>query len=439
MQARSEKYAKILSTLIQAETISVEKQMNKDKFYAFQELLKKTFPTLFSVAEFENYDGSFLLKVKGEEGKAPILLMNHQDVVEAKGRWTHPPFAGEIKDGKVWGRGTLDTKGGLFAMMQAAEELLASGETFPRDTYFVSTCTEEVGGEGGEKISEVLLERGLRFDFVLDEGGMIVHEPITGAKGAFAMIGVGEKGYADIKFIAKSAGGHASTPPRNSPLVRLGKFMAAVEKRNLFQTEMSPTVCEMFARIATSMKGGMKFVLGNAKFFKPVLVKVLPKMSSAANAMLKTTIAFTMAGGSDGTNVLPQEAWVMGNMRFSHHQGRKSSIKTIAAFAKKFGIETKVVEAGLESPLSSYKSEAFAGIEEAIKAVYPKVVTTPYVMTGASDCRFMSRVSDNCLRFTPFLIDDKQLESIHGIDENVDVATLTPAVDFYKYVLMEKK
>ena len=98
-----------------------------------------------------------------------------------------------------------------------------------------------------------------------------------------------------------------------------------------------------------------------------------------------------------------------------------------------------MLEAGFESPLSSYKSEEFAWVEKAVNAVYPQVKTTPYVMTGASDCRFMSRVSANCLRFTPFVIDDKQLESIHGIDENVDVATLAPAVDFYKHILSEKE
>ena len=440
MQERSERYAKTLSKLIQAETVSSDKKMGKKKFYAFQEVLRETFPLLFSVAEFEDFDGSFVLKVKGSKGdKWPILLMNHQDVVEAKGGWKYPPFSGTIAEGKVWGRGTLDTKGGLFAMMQAAEELLQEGLRPNRDVYFVSTCTEEVGGEGGEEISKVFKERGLRFELVLDEGGMIVQEPIAGAKGEFAMIGVGEKGYVDIKFIAKSAGGHASTPPKNSPLARLGKFMAAVEKKNLFETKMSPTVCEIFKRISVSMKGGMRLVLGNAKALKPVLVKVLPSISNAAGAMLKTTLAFTMASGSEGTNVLPQEAWVVGNMRFSHHQGREASLRAITEFAKKFGVETEVLEAGFESPLSSYKSEQFAWVERAIKAVYPSVYTTPYVMTGASDCRFMSRVSDNCLRFTPFVIDDKQLESIHGINENVDISTLAPAVDFYKYILAEKE
>ncbi|MBQ9730272.1 MAG: M20/M25/M40 family metallo-hydrolase [Clostridia bacterium] len=437
MENRSKQYAKTLSKLIQAETISRRGDNDRTKFHAFQHLLCATFPHVFGTCEFEDFDGGFVLRWRGKSAENPVLLMNHQDVVEANGNWKYPPFAGEIAEGKVWGRGTLDTKGGLFGMLQAADELISEGFEPNHDVYFASSCEEEVGGAGADKISQTFLERGIRFRFVLDEGGMIITEPIAGAKGAFAMVGVGEKGFADLKFVAKSAGGHASTPPKDTPLVRLGKFMAAAEKKNLFRAELSPTVAEMFARIAPKMEGVMGFVLAHARALKPLLVRVMPKVSTAANAMLKTTLAFTMAGGADGTNVLPQEAWVVGNMRYSHHQGKDASIREITEFAAKYGVETQVIEAGIESPLSSYETEEFALIERAVKQVYPEVVTSPYVMTGASDSRYMSRVSDNCLRFTPFLISDEQMESIHAINENVDVSTLAPAVDFYRYVLTE--
>lgn len=434
---RSEKYAKTLSKLIQAETISRRGDTDRTKFHAFQHLLCATFPNVFGACEFEDFDGGFVLRWKGKTAEEPVLFMNHQDVVEASGEWTHPPFSGAIEDGKVWGRGTLDTKGGLFAMLQAADELIAEGFKPRRDVYFASSCEEEVGGEGADRISQAFVERGLRFKFVLDEGGMIIQEPIAGAKGSFAMVGVGEKGFADLKFVAKSAGGHASTPPKDTPLVRLGKFMAAVEKKGLFKAELSPTVAEMFARIAPTMDGAMGFVLSHAKLLKGLLVRVMPSVSSAANAMLKTTLAFTMAGGSDGTNVLPQEAWVIGNMRFSHHQGKESSIREITEFAAKYGVETQVIEVGYESGLSDYQSEEFALVERAVATVFPDVITSPYVMTGASDSRYMSRVSDNCLRFAPLVISDAQLDSIHGIDENVDVKTLAPAVDFYRFLMTE--
>ena len=435
--ARTSGYAQTLSALIQVETISQENQTDRSKFYRFHQLLRQLFPHLFSVCTFEDFDGSFLLCWKGRSTEDPILLMNHHDVVEAPGEWKYPPFSGAIAEGKIWGRGTLDTKGGLWAMLQAADELVKENFTPRRNVYFLSACTEECDGSGADRISQVLLKRGIHFFMVLDEGGMILHEPIGGARGTFAMVGLGEKGAADLKFIARSSGGHASTPGKDTPLVRLGKFMAAVEKSNLFQADISPVIQEMFIRLSNSMSGPLKFVLGHPPLFKHVLIGAMPSVSSTANAMLKTTLAFTMAHGSEGSNVLPQEAWVIGNMRFSHHQGGASSIEEIRKFADKFDIDTVVLNSGFESPISDFRSSAFQLVEDAVIQVFPGVVTSPYLMTGASDSRFLSRVCENCLRFAPFRISSEQLDSIHGINENLDLSALAPAVDFYRYIITE--
>lgn len=437
MDNRTDAYAAQLSRLIQAETISCDPQRDKSKFYRFHGLLREMFPTIFQKCEFEDFNGSFFLRWPGRTSEAPILLMNHHDVVEASGAWKYPPFSGAISEQKLWGRGTLDTKTGLWAMLRAANELAESGYMPTKDIYFLSGCNEETDGAGAEEISRVLQQRGIRFSLVLDEGGMILHEPIGGANGTFAMVGVGEKGCVDLKFIARSSGGHASTPGKHTPLVRLGKFMAAVEKSNIFTADISPAVAQMFKRISATMKQPLRFILGHPGLFKPILLKVIPSVSATAGAMLKTTLAFTMAHGSEGYNVLPQEAWVIGNMRFSHHQGEEDSIRAVKKLAEKYNIETVVLNPGFASPLSDYNTDAFRLVEEAVRAVFPGVIPSPYVMTGASDCRYMSRVSDNCLRFAPFQITDQQMDSIHGLDENIDLKSLVPAVDFFKYIITE--
>ncbi len=432
---RTTEYADKLSRLIQVETISTFNQTDKTKFYKFHDVLREMFPELFSVCSFEDFDGSFLMKWKGKTDKEPVMLMNHHDVVEASGKWEHEPFNGEIADGKLWGRGALDTKGGLWAMLQAAEELVKNGFTPERDIYFLSACTEECDGSGADTIAKTLEKRGIRFYMILDEGGYIIDEPIAGAKGKFAVVGLGEKGCADLKFIARSGGGHASVPPKNSPLVRLGKFMCAVEKKNLFETKMAPILHATFDSLAGSMSGPLKFVLKNSRFFKPLLIKAMPLVSGTAGAMLRTTVAFTMASGSEGTNVLPHEAWVIANMRYSHHQGGKSSIEVISELAKKYDIETVVLDPGVDSPISDHNSDAYKLINKAVSDVFPDVKTIPYIMTAASDSRFMWRISDNCMRFAPFSITDEQLDSVHGINENLNLSCLAPAVDFYRYII----
>ena len=432
---RDTQYARELATLVRAETISAFGQTDLTKFYSFCEMLKEMFPNIFSVCEFEDFNGSFLMKWKGKTDKKPILLMNHYDVVEAPGKWKYSPFEAEMHDGKLWGRGVLDNKGGLYCMLKAADELAKDGFVPECDVYFESACTEEIDGSGCDTISQTLQDRGLTFDLILDEGGMIVSEPIGGAKGLFAMIGVGEKGTADLKFIARSKGGHASTPGKNTPLIRLGKFMLECEKTDIFKVEIPDVIAEMFKSIAPSMSGVLRHVLSKPEAYKPLLKKVIPSVSDTAGAMLKTTLAFTMAQGSEGTNVMPQEAWVVGNMRFSHHQGQKESFRVITELAKKYDLETEILDPGFESPISDYKSEAFKKVCAAVDEIFPGVRSVPFITNSASDNRYMSRVSNNCFRFTPFVIDDEQLESIHGLNENVDIKCFGKAVDFYKYLI----
>ena len=439
IDSRTQKYAETFAELIRVDTTSYDDQPDKTIFYRFQELLKETFPHIFAAVEYEDFDGSFLLKWKGEEKdrKAPILLMNHQDVVVAAGQWRFPPYAAEIADGKIWGRGTIDDKSGVWAMLQAADELAMEGFVPKRDIYFMSSCSEERTGIGADMISAALQERGIRFEMVLDEGGMIVSEPIAGAAGKYAMVGVGEKGCAELKFTARSSGGHASTPDRDTPLVRLGKFIAEVDNGKPFRAQLSPTVCTTFNRISRGMRGPVKFLLQNARFFKGLLSFVVPKISASAAAMLKTTIAFTRCGASEESNVLPESAWVIGDMRYSHHQGREDSIRVISKIAKKYDIETEIVNPVFDSPVSDTESYAFKTVENAIARIFPDAVTTPYILMGASDSRYLSRVCDNCIRFSPFTIDSQQLESIHAVNENLDLSCLAPAVDFYRLIITE--
>ena len=440
MDEKALAYAKTLSRLIQKETISFNDQKDKTKFREFHQLLKEVFPNFFSVVDIEDNDGSLLLRWKGKNSdKAPILLMNHHDVVEAQGEWKHEPFSGDIAEGKVWGRGTLDTKGGLWAMLQASEELAKEGFTPNVDIYYESACTEEVGGEGADAISTELQQKGIKFSMVLDEGGMIMYEPIGGAKGTFAMVGMGEKGCAELEFVARGNGGHASTPEKDTPLVRLGKFMAEVDSSNIFEVQISPVICEMFKRLAPSIDGFLGKVFANPKAFMPILKKVMPKTSATANALLQTTVAFTMAQGSEARNVIPAEASVVVNMRVSHHQGYTSSLAALKKIADKYDLEMIELTPAIESPLADYTTDGFKLIENAVTAAFPDVITVPYIMTGASDARFMSRVCDNCFHFVPFIINEEQMESIHGINENVDVSTLEPAVEFYKYIISEAK
>ena len=436
---RATEYGKKLSRMVQKETISSRFEADRTKFYEFHEILQQLFPNVHKVCEKKVFDGSLLFKWSGTGTKKPILFMSHQDVVEAGGDWQHEPFSGDIDEkGCVWGRGTVDTKASLMCMFQAVEELIASGYQPEGDVYIASSCTEEWSGDGAPSIVRYLERQGVRLEFVLDEGGMIIDNPIAGVQGVYGMVGVLEKGYGDLKFIARAKGGHASAPKKNTPLVRLGKFMVDVEKKHPFESKFNPTVKEMFTRMAPNMDFGMKVIFANMWLFTPLLTKVLPMINSTAGAMIRTTIAFTTAKGSNGLNVIPREAYVTANMRFIPHQNDVKSIEIITELAKKYDLETHIIYADSPCPIVDYNDAPFKLVEEVAAEVYGGIGICPYVMTGGTDAKYYTKICDNCLRFAPLYINNQQYASIHAIDENISQGTLPMGVDFYKKMIEKR-
>ena len=433
---RAVDYGEKLSRMIRCETISSRDHQEIEKFESFHSLLAELFPKVHENCEKHSFDGSLLFKWAGRGEADPIILMSHQDVVEAGGTWEHPPFSGHIDgEGRVWGRGTVDTKASLLCIFTALEELMAEGFVPAGDVYIASSCTEEIAGSGAPATVAYLKSQGVKPSLVLDEGGMILEEPMAGVKGFYAMVGLVEKGYADVKFTARSRGGHASAPGKNTPLVRLGRFMADVEDHPPFTRQISPTMEEMFRRLAPNMGFGLKTVLTNLWLFRPLLLKVLPGINASAGAMTQTTLAFTTAKGSDGLNVLPQEAFVTGNMRLIQHQPGPESLAAVAKIAAKYGVETEVIYQDAPCPVVAYDSKQFRLMEEVAAEIYPGVQVTPYVMTGGTDAKFYKEICPNCIRFAPLFIDKQQYASVHALNENIHQGALPHGVDFYKQVI----
>lgn len=432
---RAEQYGKILSRMTAQETVSHAGVHDRETFLAFHRLLQELFPQVHRHLEKTEIDGNLLYFWKGASAEKPIVLMSHQDVVPAEGVWSHHPFSGDIADGKVWGRGTADTKCSLMAIFQAMEELLAQGYTPEQDVYLASSCTEEWAGDGAPKLVEELRRRGVRPFLVCDEGGAIISQPIGGIGGNYAMIGVFEKGKADVRFTARSSGGHASAPGRNTPIARLAAFIHRCETRPPFRVKLLPQVRAMFDTLSGYAPFGLRLVLGNLWLFAPVMKKALPLISAQAGAMLRTTVAFTMQSGSNACNVLPQEATVSANMRFIPHQGMAESLGIMEKLSGRYGLEMEVLHANDCTPSADLNGPAYARVVRAIQATFPGLAHSPYVMTGATDAQFFGQICDNCIRFSPVIYGPEQMKGMHGIDENIEINCLPGAVDFYKNLI----
>ena len=428
-------YAEKLSEMIQCDTTSYDSVYDYERFAKFHALLAELFPLVHRDLEKTDLEGNLLFYWKGKKHDKPIVLMSHQDVVPAEGEWIHEPFSGDIADGKVWGRGASDTKCSVFGFFQAVEELLAEGFVPEQDIYLSSSCTEEWAGDGCPKIVAELKSRGVRPYLVCDEGGGIITDPIGGVPGNFAMVGVFEKGKADVRFTARSNGGHASAPKKGSPIARLAAFVNDIEKHDPFTKKMSPEVRSMFEELALYAGFPLKLVFSNLWLFGPVLQAAMPAISAQGAAMLKTTIAFTMQSGSNAYNVMPQEASLGANMRFIPHQGMKESLDLIRQRAEKYDLSMEVFHAVDVSKATDIHGDAFAFVRERIQETFPGLPVSPYVMTGATDARFYQDICDNIVRFAPVIYGPEQMAGMHGLNENIEYNCLPGCVDFYKNMI----
>lgn len=433
--SRAMEYAQKLSAMVKCDTTSHANVAEPEKFLAFHKELETLFPLVHAKLEKTVIDGNLLFRWQGRTSSPPIVLMSHQDVVPAEGEWKHPPFSGAIADGKVWGRGAFDTKASLMAFFQGVEELLAEGYVPECDVYLASSCTEEWAGDGAPKLVAELQRRGVRPFLVIDEGGGIITDPIGGIKGNFAMVGVFEKGKADVRFTARGNGGHASAPGKNTPIARLAAFVHEAETKPPFRRKFLPEVKAMFSRLAPYAPFHLRLLMGNLWLFGPVMKRAMPAVSAQAAAMLQTTMAFTMQSGSDACNVLPQEASVSANLRFIPHQGERESLELARTLAAKYGLEMEILHSSDYTQPVDIKGEAFQQVERVIGDTFPGLPVCPYVMTGATDASFYQAICDSCVRFAPVVAGPEQMAGMHGLNETMGVDCLPGAVDFYKNLI----
>ena len=225
---------------------------------------------------------SLLYTWEGSDPKAaPIALLAHQDVVPvAPGTekdWQQPPFEGVIADGFIWGRGSWDDKGNLYAMLEAAEQMAKQGFRPKRTVYFAFGHDEEVAGiRGAKAIAATLAARGIKLDFVLDEGLLITDGIMKGLDKPAALIGVAEKGYATLVLTAQATPGHSSMPPRQTAIGMMSAALARLEDHRL-PMQIRGTVSEMFDTLAPEMSGFNRVVLSNLWLFKPLLLREFEK------------------------------------------------------------------------------------------------------------------------------------------------------------------
>ncbi|HEX2893009.1 MAG TPA: M20/M25/M40 family metallo-hydrolase [Marmoricola sp.] len=428
-----------LQALVRIQTVSWpdEGAVDRSAFEAFHGELARQFPRLHERLERHRVGAHGLLfRWAGAAASRPVVLMAHQDVVpvDASAPWQHPPFAAEVHEGAVWGRGTLDDKGALVAICEAVERLLEDGFVPAQDVWLSFGAREEVSGPDAQLAVEALRSYGVAPWLVLDEGGAVAHQAFPGIDPPLGVIGVCEKGTTTVELVAEGRGGHSSTPAPHGPTARIARAITRLERRQLRPRLPAPTLA-MFERLAPYAPDRQARMFRNARRLRLALGRALIATGPEAAALARTTMTVTTLEGSPAHNVIASRAAAGVNLRIMVGDSVDSVVRHIRRAIRDRSIRLEVVDANEPSPVSPSTGPAYELVARTIEEVFPDAVVTPYVVMAATDARFFAQVCPHVYRFAPFRMTKEQRESIHSYDEHLGVEDFLAGIEWYQRLL----
>ncbi len=429
-----EKIVRDMQALIQCKTVSCRDRTLEDAqaFEEFPKLLKALFPKLHENLQQEAIgDRGLLYRWPGKRSDKPGVLMAHYDVVPVQEEmWDKPPFSAHVEDGILWGRGTLDTKGTLLGVMEAAEQLIQEGFVPENDLYLAFGGDEEINGGGAPGIVAELRRRSITPAFVLDEGGAVVEHVFPGVKEPCALIGIAEKGMTNIMFEINSAGGHASAPPPHTSVGLLARAVARVEDHP-FPFTLTSAAKAMFSALGRRSSFLFRLIFANLWCFAPLLDLLCKKTGGELNALTRTTCAFTQMAASPTPNVLPPKAKVVANLRLITGETMESARERLTRVISDPRVSVQVLEGANPSPCSPARGEAWERLKGAVEETWPEAVASPYLMVAASDARHYAGLSEHVYRFSAMALSLEERRMIHGNNERIPLNKLYQTVQFY--------
>lgn len=423
-----------LQAMVRIPTVSLREGDDPEPFERLLATMAQRFPLLHAQLEPTCIGAHALLfRWPGRSAEKPVVLMAHLDVVpvDADAPWQHDAFGGEIHDGAIWGRGTLDDKGAAAAICSAVERHLEAGFVPAQDVWLSFGCDEEVFGTSAQQAVEHLRAAGVEPWFVLDEGGAVAHDAFPGVAAPVAVIGVAEKGACSLVLSVDGRGGHASTPARKGPTWRIARAIMRLERAPFPASLPAPTVA-LLQRMAPHAPAGVRPLLARADTLTAVVVRALNAAGPEPAAMTRTTLAATTLSGSPALNVIASRATAGLNIRILPGDTVEGVVAHVRKAIRDTHVEIEVREGGEPSPVSPFDGdEAFALLEATTGEVFPDAVASPYVMMAATDSRHFTAISERVYRFAPFRMTKAQREAIHSFDEHLGVEEYLSGVRWF--------
>ncbi|UJR36112.1 hypothetical protein I4U23_028847 [Adineta vaga] len=444
-------------TLLQFQTISYEEnRQNIDEIKKCRDFIKKhyhgltknypNFVQLHSIAEY-----SLLYSIQGKNSSLkPFLLSAHMDVVPAGNleRWKHPPFSGYADDEFIFARGTLDNKGNLFTMMEAVQEYLNIYGQPSRTFYVALTHDEEISSAGADGIGQYLSEqpfgRDGQFEFVLDEGTVIVEEAFPTLHNPLAIIGVAEKGFLSAEYRIDLPPGHSSMPTLPTAIGILARAVDKLESTPQPSRFGQGPEMSLLLAVTPYLSFPLRLVMSNMWLFGPVIQWVLTRKPET-NALQRTTTAVTLISGGEKENTLPTSASAIVNHRLHTADSCRRVLETNRAIINDDRLIGRIKSCSQPSPISPYGKNVYAYrvLEQTIRQTFEQdrepIIVVPGLMLGATDSRSYTNLSKNLYRYSPFVYRHDDLNRLHGDNERIRHRDMQRGLNFYFHLILNNQ
>ncbi|MCU1644613.1 MAG: putative carboxypeptidase [Nocardia sp.] len=364
------------------------------------------------------------------------ILLAHMDVVpvDDEAGWTHPPFAGVVDDEFIWGRGAIDDKSRVMAILEAVEAALGAGVQ-PRGTvYLAFGHDEEVFGEGGAgRMSARLRAAGVRADLLIDEGGVITTGVAAGVAQPVATIMVGEKGFATVRLSVTAVGGHSSMPGRQTAVGQLARAVARIQDHP-FPLRLTPVTLDMLSRLRSVISEPRRTLLGLVGVAGPVVARVLAARPTT-EALVRTTTAPTMISGGVKPNVLPQRAEAYVNFRILPGDSVADVLTHCRRVVRDKHVAIELSGTASEPSPDPAAGPAFELVADLAREVVPGVAVTVGIVPGATDARYYDDLAATRCNFAPIILTAEDLARIHGTDERISRANYARLITFNRRLI----
>ena len=389
---------------------------------------------ILDTAELGAGHANLYARLKGNGSKKAIALVHHVDVVPAvPAYWTSDPFGGEIKDGFIYGRGTLDMKGQGIAHLMAMIALKRSGVPLTRDIVFIANTNEENGATGAAVFVKYHANLVRDVEYLFTEGG---DNPVVNGAARYYGVGVEEKRPFGLKLVARGVPSHGSRPTKQNPVVHL---VAALDRIARYETPLHavPGVARYFAALSRDYTGQQKAWMSDvAAAIKVPAARAWLTSDVYWNAILRNTISLTVLTGSNKNNVIPPEASAIVDIRLLPDQDPQAFLADIRRLVADTTIEIippATQKARMDNPIDT---DLFRAVERATHEREPKALVTTPMFTAASDRPYYRALGIITYGFDPFKVPSADMQKgMHGNDERISVENMGFGVRYLYDVL----